>query len=93
MAEPKEEKNAESYESEMPKQGVLIRGADGELYALSKEDLAPFRMDPEKARRLTEILGTAPKDFVVRKLPRNILREIQGLNRAVSTNVEVFLHD
>lgn len=93
MAEPNEEKNAESNEPEMPKQGVLIRGADGELYVLTKEDLAPFRMDPEKARRLTEILGAAPKDVVVRELPRNILREIQVLNRAVATNVEVFLRD
>ena len=42
--------------------GVLIRGADGGLYLITKKDLRPFKLPKKKAKQVKEILGDVELD-------------------------------
>jgi hypothetical protein len=92
MAESKGEMSVTSSEGNRPKEGVLIRGADGSLYALTEDDLKPFKVNEEKAKALTHILNKADKHVVTYDLSHDNLDELGAMARSVATHVEVFLH-
>jgi len=56
--------------------GVLIRGADGGLYLITKKDLRPFKLPKKKAKQVREILGGGV-ELVVPKLPRDVVKRLQ----------------
>ncbi len=91
MDDPGEENPGGANEGETPKNGVLVRGADGALYMLTEEDLQPFKVEEEKAKEIREILSEAPKEVVVRKLASNVIKQLQAISRSVLTSVEVYL--
>jgi hypothetical protein len=55
--------------------GVLIRGADGGLYLITKKDLRPFKLPKKKAKQVKEILGDV--ELVVPKLPPDVVKRLQ----------------
>lgn len=57
--------------------GVLIRGADGGLYLITKKDLRPFKLPKKKAKQVKEILGDVELELVVPKLPRDVVKRLQ----------------
>ena len=91
MDDPGEENPGGANEGETPKNGVLVRGADGALYMLTEEDLQPFKVGEEKAKKIREILSEAPKEVVVRKLTPNVIKKLQTIARLVQSSVEVYL--
>ena len=57
--------------------GVLIRGADGGLYLITKKDLRPFKLPKKKAKQVKEILGDVELELVVPKLPRDVVKRLE----------------
>jgi hypothetical protein len=55
--------------------GVLIKGADGGLYLITKKDLRPFKLPKQKAKQVERILRSV--DLVVPKLSPDVVKRIQ----------------
>jgi hypothetical protein len=72
--------------SEKPKRKILVRGADGALYLLTHKDLAPFKLEEDKAEKVTKILEKAHENPVVTKLPARVIEELD-LAKAVAISI------
>ena len=75
---------------------ILVRGADGGLYLLTDDALAPFKLHKHKAEAVTKILRKAERNPVPRKLPKDLINEIEGIHTRMSevqTSAETFIND
>ena len=75
---------------------ILVRGADGGLYLLTDDALAPFKLHKPQAEAVTKILQRAEKNPVPKKLPEGLINEIEGIHTKkseVQTSAETFIND
>jgi hypothetical protein len=56
---------------------TLVRGPDGSLYMISHRDLALFKVQKEKAKKLDQLLKSAKKYPVPAKLSAALVRRIR----------------
>jgi hypothetical protein len=79
--------------SKTRKRKMLVRGADGALYLLTRKDLAPFKLPEEKAEKVTEILKDEHENLVVAKLSSKVLHEMD-FSKSVSSasSSEIFIN-
>jgi hypothetical protein len=68
---------------------TFVRGADGALYALSDDDLAPFKVEESKKQKVDEILKREKEDFGAVKLSDNAIKQIQAAGGCVKTTAEL----
>lgn len=73
MHEPKEENEATSGK------GVIIRGADGELYILTEDALSKFKLTKEQNKEVTEVLQEWNDNPVATKLPGRVILQIKDI--------------
>jgi hypothetical protein len=71
---------------------TLVRGPDGSLYMISHRDLAPFKVDEEKAKKLDQVLKGAKKSPIRAKLSAAIVRRIQIVDGCVMTGAAPDIH-
>jgi hypothetical protein len=73
MHEPKEESEKTSDN------GVIIRGADGELYMLTEDALSKFKLTKQQNKEVTEILKESHENPVPAKLPQIVIDQIKNI--------------
>lgn len=73
---------------ETPERKIFVRGADGALYALSLDELAPFKLSEEQSESVTEILEDADKNPVAAQLPADVVEQIQAAGGCVKISAE-----
>ncbi len=71
---------------------TLVRGPDGSLYMISHRDLAPFKVEEEKAKKLDQLLKSAKKCPVRAKLPAALVRQIQAAKFCVWAGADPDIH-
>ena len=57
---------------------TLVRGPDGSLYMISHRELAVFKVQEEKAKKLDQLCKSAKKYPVPAKLPAALVRRIRA---------------
>jgi hypothetical protein len=67
---------------------TFIRSADGVLYALSDDQLAPFKVAEDKQTLVDDILNKAKEDCKAIKLSTNVVTQIQQVNGCVKTTAQ-----
>lgn len=75
---------------------TLVRGADGELYLLTDDALAPFKLHEQKAEKVTKILEKAQRNPVPAKLPKRVINEIEGIHtlaNLVEVSAETYINN
>ena len=85
--------NESTQQNDTPERKIILRGADGVLYALSPNDLTPFKLTDEQTEDVTDILEDADKNPVAAKLPNDVVERIQNAGGCVKTSAippEVF---
>jgi hypothetical protein len=72
---------------------TLVRGADGGLYVLTDNALAPFRLSEENTEKVTQILKDAHENLVVAKLSSRVIHEMD-FSKSVSSasSSEIFIN-
>ncbi len=79
-----------------PGHTILVRGADGGLYLLTDDALAPFKLHKQKAEAVTKILQKAEKNPAPKKLSKRVINEIEGIHTLMSEiqlTAETFIND
>jgi hypothetical protein len=75
---------------------MLVRGADGGLYLLTDNALAPFKLRKQKADAVTKILEEAQNNPVPFKLSERLVKEIQGIRTffdIIHVSTETFINN
>jgi hypothetical protein len=93
MTPEEENEPAQEGSSKTENPTVLIRGADGALYLIKEDQLAPGRLEPEDAKIITEILEAAHENPVVEQLTRKVIEEIRGAGKGPSVASNTFIND
>jgi hypothetical protein len=71
---------------------TLVRGADGGLYLLTDKNLAPFKLEEDKAESVTQILKDACEEPVTEKLSTKVVKEIRGEGHGVNVSAETYIN-
>lgn len=71
---------------------TLVRGPDGSLYMIGHRDLAPFKVQEEKAKKLDQLLRSAKKSPVRAKLSAALVKRIQADDMCVFAGADPDIH-
>jgi hypothetical protein len=75
---------------------ILVRGADGGLYLLTDNALAPFKLHKQKAEEVTKILKKAQKNPVPTKLSKHLIKDIEGIHTLwslIDVSAQTYIND
>jgi len=72
---------------------ALIRGADGALYLINEDELAPYKLDPEETHLVAKAIEAGHEDLVVVRLPRAIVEWLEAQGRGPSVSSDTYFND